>query len=123
LHSAKWGSGHEDPHTGKITPGAGTSTVRWTISDILENGGKKIVPNLTEVDYIDSSGIGEPVRAHAPVTREGEQLKLLNLTNKIQELLVITRLLTVFQVFDSGRAAVASFAWWEQRVICFGGPR
>jgi len=62
------------------------------------------------VNYIDSSGIGELVRTYTTVTNEGRQLKLLNLTNKIRELLVITKLLTVFQVYENEQAAVASFA-------------
>ena len=62
------------------------------------------------MNYIDSSGIGELVRTYTTVTNEGRQLKLLNLTNKIRELLVITKLLTVFQVYENEQAAVASFA-------------
>jgi len=65
---------------------------------------------LADVNYIDSSGIGELVRTYTTVTNEGRQLKLLNLTNKIRELLVITKLLTVFQVYENEQAAVASFA-------------
>ena len=65
---------------------------------------------MADVNYIDSSGIGELVRTYTTVTNEGRQLKLLNLTNKIRELLVITKLLTVFQVYENEQAAVASFA-------------
>ena len=65
---------------------------------------------MVDVNYIDSSGIGELVRTYTTVTNEGRQLKLLNLTNKIRELLVITKLLTVFQVYENEQAAVASFA-------------
>jgi anti-sigma B factor antagonist len=95
--------------SGKITLGEGTMTVRNTVRDILKDNGKKIILNLANVNYIDSSGIGELVSTYTTVTNAGGQLKLLNLTKKINELLQITKLLTVFQVFDSEEAAVASF--------------
>jgi anti-sigma B factor antagonist len=95
--------------SGKITLGEGTMTVRNTVRDILKGNGKKIILNLGDVNYIDSSGIGELVSTYTTVTNSGGQLKLLNLTKKIQELLAITKLLTVFQVFDSEQAALASF--------------
>jgi anti-sigma B factor antagonist len=109
IHTRKVGDVHVLDISGKITLGAGTSTVRYTINDLLENGGENILLNLNDVIYIDSSGIGELVRAHTTVSREGKRLKLLHLTGKVQELLVITKLLTVFQVYDSEEAAVASF--------------
>jgi anti-sigma B factor antagonist len=96
--------------SGKITLGEGTMTVRNTVLDVLKNGGKKIIVNLADVNYIDSSGIGELVRTYITVSSGGGQLKLLNLTKKIQELLQITKLLTVFQVYDSEAAALASFS-------------
>ncbi len=95
--------------SGKITLGEGTMAVRNTVRDILKNNGKKIVLNLAEVNYIDSSGVGELVSTYTTVTNAGGQLKLLNLTKKIQELLMITKLLTVFSVFDSEQTALASF--------------
>jgi anti-sigma B factor antagonist len=95
--------------SGKITLGEGTMAVRNTVRDILKNNGKKIILNLAEVNYIDSSGIGELVSTYSTVANNGGQLKLLNLTKKIQELLAITKLLTVFQVFDSEQAALTSF--------------
>jgi anti-sigma B factor antagonist len=95
--------------SGKITLGEGTMTVRNTVRDILKNNGKKIILNLGDVNYIDSSGIGELVSTYTTVTSSGGQLKLLNLTKKIQELLAITKLLTVFQVFENEPAALASF--------------
>jgi anti-sigma B factor antagonist len=95
---------------GKITLGEGTMAIRNTVREVLKNGGKKIVLNLAEVNYIDSSGIGELVSTFTTVTNQGGQLKLLNLTKKIQELLAITKLLTVFQVFNNEQEAVASFA-------------
>ena len=95
--------------SGKITLGEGTMAVRNTVRDILKNNGKKIILNLADVNYIDSSGIGELVSTYTTVTNSGGQFILLSLTKKIQELLQITKLLTVFQVFDSEQAAVASF--------------
>jgi anti-sigma B factor antagonist len=95
--------------SGKITLGEGTMAVRNTVREILANGGKKIVLNLHDVNYIDSSGIGELVSSYTTVTNSGGQLKLLNLTNKIHELLQITKLLTVFQTFDDEKVALASF--------------
>ncbi len=74
------------------------------------NGGHKIVLNMMEVSYVDSSGIGELGKTYTTVTNEGRQLRLLNLTKRVREVLVITKLLTVFQVFESERDAVASFA-------------
>jgi anti-sigma B factor antagonist len=95
--------------SGKITLGEGTMAVRNTVRDLLKNGGKKIVLNLHDVNYIDSSGIGELVSCYTTVTNQGGQLKLLNLTSKIHELLQITKLLTVFQVFNDEKSALASF--------------
>ena len=95
--------------SGKITLGEGTMAIRNTVREVLKNGGKKIILNLSEVNYIDSSGIGELVSTYTTVTNQGGQLKLLNLTKKIQELLQITKLLTVFSVYDSEQKAVASF--------------
>jgi anti-sigma B factor antagonist len=110
IHTRTVGDVHILDFIGKITLGEATKTMRHTISDLLENGGSKIVLNMTDVNYIDSSGIGELVRTFTTVTNEGKQLKLLNLTKKIRELLVITKLLTVFQVYDNEQVAVASFA-------------
>ncbi|MBP1610428.1 MAG: anti sigma b factor antagonist RsbV [Acidobacteria bacterium] len=95
--------------SGKITLGEGTMAVRNTVRDILKANGKKIILNLADVNYIDSSGIGELVSTYTTVTNSGGQLKLLNLTKKIHELLAITKLLTVFQVFENEQAALASF--------------
>ncbi len=95
--------------SGKITLGEGTMAIRNTVREVLKNGGKKIVLNLSDVNYIDSSGIGELVSTFTTVTNAGGQLKLLNLTKKIQELLAITKLLTVFSVYQSEQEAIASF--------------
>jgi anti-sigma B factor antagonist len=110
IHTRTVGDVHILDISGKIVLGEATRTIRQTISDLLVNGGRKIVLNLKDVNYVDSSGIGELVRTYTSVTREGKQLKLLNLTKKIRELLVITKLLTVFQVYENEQAALASFA-------------
>jgi anti-sigma B factor antagonist len=96
--------------SGKITLGQGTMAVRNIIGDILKIGGKKIVLNLADVNYIDSSGVGELVRTYTTVADQGGQLKLLCLTKKIREVLAITKLLTVFQAYDDEPATIASFA-------------
>jgi anti-sigma B factor antagonist len=95
--------------SGRITLGPGTKAVRNTVLDILKIGGRKIVLNLEDVNYIDSPGVGELVSSYNKVFDQGGQLKLLCLTKKIQEVLAITRLLTVFQVYDSETAMLASF--------------
>ncbi len=95
--------------SGKITLGEGTMAIRNTVRELLKNGNKKIVLNLADVNYIDSSGIGELVSSYTTVTNQGGSLKLLNLTKKIHELLAITKLLTVFPVYDNEQAAVSSF--------------
>ncbi len=95
--------------SGKITLGEGTMAIRNAVREVLKGGGKKIILNLSEVNYIDSSGIGELVSTYTTVTNQSGQLKLLNLTKKIQELLQITKLLTVFQVYDNEQKAISSF--------------
>ena len=94
---------------GKITIGEGSVAVRSAIRRLLEGGKKKILLNLAGVNYIDSSGIGELVSSYSTINREGGQLKLLNLTQKIQDLLAITKLLTVFDVYDDEQAALNSY--------------
>jgi anti-sigma B factor antagonist len=95
--------------SGKITLGEGTMAVRNAVKDILNENGKKIILNLGDVNYIDSSGIGELVSTYTTVQKNGGKFKLLNLTKKIQELLQITKLLTVFEVFENEQDAVTSF--------------
>jgi anti-sigma B factor antagonist len=94
---------------GRITLGEGASTFRDTIRDLASNGKKKLLLNLAEVSYIDSSGIGEMVSGFTTVTNAGGQVKLLNLTKRVKDLLQITKLYTVFEVFDDEAAAVRSF--------------
>jgi anti-sigma B factor antagonist len=96
--------------SGQITLGEGTKAVRDGVRSILDQGGKKIILNLAEVNYIDSSGVGELVSTHASVTSRGGELRLLNLTKRIKELLTITKLLTVFQTYEDEQKAIASFS-------------
>jgi anti-sigma B factor antagonist len=95
--------------SGKITLGEGTMALRNRVRDIVQGGDKKIILNLANVTYIDSSGVGELVTAYTTVTNLGGKLKLLNLTKRSRELLSITKLLTVFDVYDNEQAAIASF--------------
>ena len=94
---------------GKITIGEGSVSLRSAIRRLIEEGKKKILLNLAGVGYVDSSGIGELVSSYTTIGREGGQLKLLNLTQKIQDLLAITKLLTVFDVYDDESEALNSF--------------
>ena len=95
--------------SGKIKLGEGSSVLRDTVKDLLAKGQKKILLNLGEVNYIDSSGIGELVSAFTSVRHQGGELKLLNLTKKVDDLLQITKLYTVFHVLDDEGTAIAAF--------------
>ena len=95
--------------SGRITLGEGSVILRDTVRDLLSKGSKKILLNLGEVYYIDSSGIGELVSAFTTVRNQGGDLKLLNLTKKVHDLLQITKLYTVFDVKDDEAGAVKSF--------------
>jgi anti-sigma B factor antagonist len=95
---------------GRITLGEGTSTLRDAIRESLNGGNKKVLLNLGEVNYIDSSGIGELVSAFTTVRNQGGNLKLLSLNKRIQDLLQITKLYTVFECHDDEAAALRSFA-------------
>jgi anti-sigma B factor antagonist len=108
IHTRTVGNTHILDISGKIILGRETMIVRNTIKDLLANRAGKIVLNLAEVHYIDSSGVGELVSSFTSVAKEGGQLSLLNLTTKVEEILAITRLLTVFQVYESEEAAVAA---------------
>ena len=94
---------------GKITIGEGSVSLRSAIRRLIEEGKKKILLNLAGVGYVDSSGIGELVSSYTTIGRESGQLKLLNLTQKIQDLLAITKLLTVFDVYEDEATALNSF--------------
>jgi len=95
--------------SGRITLGEGSVVLRDTVRDLIGKGEKRILLNLGEVTYIDSSGIGELVSAFTTVRNQGGELKLLNLTKKVHDLLQITKLYTVFDVKDDEAAAVGSF--------------
>jgi anti-sigma B factor antagonist len=95
--------------SGRITLGDGSALLRKTLRDLLEDQRTRIVLNLGDVDYIDSSGIGELVSGYTSVKNRGGELKLLNLTKKVHDLLQITKLYTVFEVHSDEHAAVRSF--------------
>lgn len=95
---------------GRITLGEGSSVFRDTIKDLVTKGDKKVLLNLSEVSYIDSSGIGELVSGFTTVSNAGGKLKLLGLTKRVQDLLQITKLYTVFEVFDDEASGLASFS-------------
>ncbi|MCL4848191.1 MAG: STAS domain-containing protein [Acidobacteria bacterium] len=95
---------------GKMTLGEGDELLKDKINSLVSQGHKKLVLNLEAVPYIDSAGLGEIVRTYTTVSRQGGKLKLLNLTKRIEDLLSITKLLTVFETFESEEEAVRSFA-------------
>jgi anti-sigma B factor antagonist len=95
--------------SGRITLGEGSVVLRDTIRDLIGKGSKKILLNLGDVTYIDSSGIGELVSAFTAVRREGGELKLLKLTKKVHDLLQITKLYTVFDIKDDEATAIQAF--------------
>ena len=95
--------------SGRITLGEGSVLLRDMVRDLVTKGQRKILLNLGDVTYIDSSGIGELVSAFTTVRNQGGDLKLLNLTKKVHDLLQITKLYTVFDVKDDEAAAVAAF--------------
>jgi anti-sigma B factor antagonist len=94
---------------GKMTLGEGDELLRDKVNSLIQQNLKKLVLNLAEVPYIDSAGLGEIVRTYTTVSRHGGQLKLLNLTKRITDLLAITKLLTVFETFDNENDALRSF--------------
>ena len=95
--------------SGRITLGEGSAMLREMVRDLLDKGQRKIVLNLGDVNYIDSSGIGELVSGFTTVKNQGGELKLLNLTKKVHDLLQITKLYTVFDVHNDEHSALSSF--------------
>jgi len=95
---------------GKVTLGEGDEALRDRINQLLQKGSKKILLNLGGVPYIDSAGLGEVVRTYTTVSRQGGQLKLVNLTKRITDLLMITKLLTVFETFENEQDALKSYS-------------
>ena len=95
---------------GKMTLGEGDEMLKDKINSLLASGKKKLLLNLEGVPYIDSAGLGEIVRTYTTVSRQGGQLKLVHLTKRITDLLMITKLLTVFETFDSEPDALKSYS-------------
>jgi len=95
--------------SGRITLGEGSVQIRDAIRDLLGKGHKSILLDLGDVNYIDSSGLGELVSAYTSARNQGAGLKLLKLTKKVHDLLQLTKLYTVFDIFDDEAAAIASF--------------
>jgi anti-sigma B factor antagonist len=94
---------------GKITIGEGSVQLRDAVSNLLESGRQRIILNLQGVNYVDSSGIGELVSRYTTTKNQGGQLKLLQLPKKIKDLLMITKLLTVFEIYEDEETALSSF--------------
>jgi anti-sigma B factor antagonist len=94
---------------GKILIGEGDDALREAVTNLADSGKTKILLNLAEVPYVDSAGLGEIVRTYTTVSRKGGKLKLLNLTKKIEDLLSITKLLTVFETYEDESEAINSY--------------
>ena len=94
---------------GRITLGEGSVQLRDAIRDLIGKGQKSILLNLSDVNYIDSSGLGELVSAYTTARNQGAALKLLGLTKKVNDLLQLTKLYTVFDIYDDEASAIASF--------------
>jgi len=95
--------------SGKITIGEGTMKFREAVRKLIDQGGRKLLLNFAEVTYIDSSGMGELICAYTTLNNQGGTLKLLNLPKRLKDLLKITKLLNIFEVFDDEAAAIKSF--------------
>ena len=95
--------------TGKLTIGEGDEFLKDKINSLIQQGHKKLISNLEGVPYVDSAGLGEIVRTYTTVSRQGGNLKLLNVTKRIEDLLSITKLLTVFDTYESEQEALNSF--------------
>ena len=94
---------------GQLTIGAASGHLRDKVRSVLQQGQKRLVLNLAGVHYVDSGGLGEMVQAYATTKTQGGALKLVNTTKRLHDLLVITKLSTVFDTFDTEAAAIASF--------------
>ena len=94
---------------GKLTIGSGDELLKDKINSLIQQGYKKLLLNLADVPYVDSAGLGAIVSSYTTVSRENGSLKLLSLTSRIKDLLAITKLLTVFDTYESETEAVASF--------------
>jgi len=98
--------------SGQIVLGPETGQLRRTVHDLVSRGDKKIILNLAEVSYLDSSGLGELIASFTTVRNQGGLLKLLNVTKKVHDLLLVTKLYTIFDVKDNEYLAVKSFDDW-----------
>ena len=96
--------------SGKLTMGEGTSALRSKIRELVASGSRRIVLNMADVSYMDSSGMGELIAAHTTVTTAGGEIKLLNLAKRVHDLLKLTKLYTVFETFEDEASAVDSFS-------------
>ncbi len=96
--------------SGRITLGEGNVALRELVRELADKGQKRIVLNLAEVHYVDSSGIGELVKAHTTLRNQGGQLKLTNLSQRVHDLLQLTRLASVFDIYNDEEKAIASFS-------------
>ncbi len=96
--------------SGKITLGEGSSAIRDAMRDAMAKGNKKILLNLSEVSFIDSTGIGDLVAGFTSITNDGGSVKLLGLAKRVKDVLVITKLYTIFEIFDDEATALQSFA-------------
>ena len=95
--------------SGRITLGEGSVQLRETVRDLIGKGSKKILLNMGDVNYIDSSGLGELVSAYTTAQNQGAVVKLLSLTHKVKDVLQLTKLYTVFDIYDDEASAIASF--------------
>ncbi|HZT31398.1 MAG TPA: STAS domain-containing protein [Bryobacteraceae bacterium] len=95
--------------SGRITLGEGSGVVRAAIKDLIAGGQKKMLLNLGDVSYIDSAGLGELVGAYATVSHAGGKIKLLNVQKRVNDLLQVTKLYSIFEFFTDETAALASF--------------
>ena len=95
--------------SGRITLGEGSVQLRDAVRNLLGKGQKTILLNMADVNYIDSSGLGELVSAYTTVKNQGAVLKLLKLTAKVHDLLQLTKLYTIFDIYDDEATAIASF--------------
>ncbi len=96
---------------GDITWGEGADTMRSSIKRLIEQGKCKILLNLAKVRYVDSDGLGKLIAVYTSLRNQGGQLKLLHVTKRLREILVITKLATVFDVFDDETAALDNYRW------------
>jgi anti-sigma B factor antagonist len=106
---------------GNIRIGGSNAALKNAISGLVAEGRNQIVLNLARVAYIDSSGLGELISGHVTLNNKGGEIKLLNLTQRLQELMTITKLLTIFEVYDNESRAVESFKTLANAVTAVAG--